>query len=91
MNGSEDLKRHLGHDTPKSVGMPRPVVALLSDFGSRDHYAGTMKGVILSICPDVALVDISHDIPPHAIQPVSYTHRRAHETLRWLGWRGGGG
>ncbi len=68
MNGSEDLKRHLGQDTPKSVGMPRPVVALLSDFGSRDHYAGTMKGVILSICPDVALVDISHDIPPHDIQ-----------------------
>ncbi|MCA1562709.1 MAG: SAM-dependent chlorinase/fluorinase [Acidobacteria bacterium] len=35
----------------------RPVIALLSDFGSSDHYAGTMKGVILSICPDVSLVD----------------------------------
>jgi S-adenosylmethionine hydrolase len=45
----------------------RPVIALVSDFGSRDHYAGTMKGVILSICPDVALVDISHDIPPHDV------------------------
>ena len=48
--------------------MSRPIVALLSDFGSRDHYAGTMKGVILGICPDATLVDISHDIPPHDLQ-----------------------
>jgi hypothetical protein len=48
--------------------MARPIVALLSDFGSRDHYAGTMKGVILGICPDATLVDISHDIPPHDLQ-----------------------
>jgi S-adenosylmethionine hydrolase len=45
----------------------RPVIALLSDFGSRDHYAATMKGVILGICPDVTLIDISHDIPPHDV------------------------
>jgi S-adenosylmethionine hydrolase len=47
--------------------MSRPVIALLSDFGSRDHYAGTMKGVILGICPEAALVDISHEIPPHDV------------------------
>ena len=34
------------------LGM-RPVIALLSDFGTRDHYAGTMKGVMLSICPSI--------------------------------------
>ena len=45
----------------------RPVIALLSDFGTRDHYAGTMKGVMLGICPDVTLVDITHDIPPHDV------------------------
>jgi S-adenosylmethionine hydrolase len=45
--------------------MARPVVALLTDFGTRDHYAGTMKAVVLGICPDVTLVDITHDIPPH--------------------------
>lgn len=45
----------------------RPVIALLSDFGLRDHYAGTMKGVVLGICPDVTLVDLSHDVPPHDI------------------------
>jgi S-adenosyl-L-methionine hydrolase (adenosine-forming) len=47
--------------------MPRPVIALLTDFGTRDHYAGTMKGVMLGICPDATLVDISHDVPAHDV------------------------
>jgi S-adenosylmethionine hydrolase len=45
----------------------RPVIALLSDFGHRDHYAGTMKGVMLGICPDVTLVDITHDVTAHDV------------------------
>lgn len=45
----------------------RPIIALLSDFGARDHYAGTMKGVMLGICPDALLVDITHDIRPHDV------------------------
>jgi S-adenosyl-L-methionine hydrolase (adenosine-forming) len=45
----------------------RPLIALLTDFGTHDHYAGTMKGVILGICPEAALVDITHDIPPHDV------------------------
>lgn len=45
----------------------RPVIALLTDFGSVDHYAGTMKGVALGICPDATLVDITHDIPAHDV------------------------
>jgi len=47
--------------------MARPVIALLTDFGTRDHYAGTMKGVALGICPDAMLVDISHDLPAHDV------------------------
>src|SRR4029453_18071955 len=45
----------------------RPVIALLSDFGTRDHYPGTMKGVMIGICPDVTLVDITHEITPHDV------------------------
>ena len=45
----------------------RPLIALLSDFGTQDHYAGTMKGVALGICPDASCVDITHDIPPHDV------------------------
>jgi hypothetical protein len=47
--------------------MGRPVIALLTDFGLRDHYAGTMKGVMLGICPDATLVDISHEIAAHDV------------------------
>jgi S-adenosyl-L-methionine hydrolase (adenosine-forming) len=47
--------------------MARPVIALLTDFGTTNHYAGTMKGVVLGICPDVTLVDIAHDLPPHDV------------------------
>ena len=39
------------------IPVARPVIALLTDFGTRDHYAGTMKGVALSICPDATLVE----------------------------------
>jgi len=47
--------------------MARPTVAFLSDFGTRDHYAGTLKAVVLSVCPDATLVDIGHEIPPHDV------------------------
>src|SRR5688572_21205864 len=57
----------------------RPIIALLSDFGTRDHYAGVMKGVALSICPDAVLVDISHDLPvhdiPHASRELAATYK----------------
>jgi len=47
--------------------MAKPIIALLTDFGTRDHYAGVIKGVALSVCPDVTLVDLSHDLPAHDI------------------------
>jgi S-adenosylmethionine hydrolase len=47
--------------------MGRPVIALMTDFGTRDHYAGAMKGVALGICPDATLVDITHDLPAHDV------------------------
>jgi hypothetical protein len=47
--------------------MAKPLIALLSDFGTRDHYAGVMKGVILGICPDATLVDLSHELPAHDV------------------------
>jgi|AFSR01.1.fsa_nt_gi hypothetical protein len=45
----------------------RPLVTLLTDFGTADHFVAAMKGVILDIHRDVDIVDISHDIPPHDI------------------------
>ena len=43
--------------------MKRPVITLLTDFGQRDPYVASMKGVMLSICPEATIIDISHEIP----------------------------
>jgi S-adenosylmethionine hydrolase len=48
------------------------VIALLTDFGLTDHYAGAMKGVILSRLPGVRLVDISHDVSSHGVRQAAY-------------------
>jgi S-adenosylmethionine hydrolase len=61
--------------------MARPLIAFLSDFGTRDHYVGVIRGVILSTCPDVTLVDISHDIPPHDI---AFAARELEATYRYF-------
>lgn len=45
----------------------RPVIALLTDFGTTDHYVGAMKGVILGICRDAAIVDITHEVAPQDV------------------------
>jgi S-adenosyl-L-methionine hydrolase (adenosine-forming) len=38
------------------------IVTLTSDFGLRDPYVAEMKAVILSICPEATIVDITHEI-----------------------------
>jgi S-adenosylmethionine hydrolase len=43
------------------------IIALLTDFGYKDNFVGVMKGVILSINPQVNLVDISHGARPQSI------------------------
>lgn len=40
----------------------RGPIALLTDFGYQDHYAGVMRGVIASLAPDAPIVDISHGV-----------------------------
>jgi S-adenosylmethionine hydrolase len=48
--------------------MKKPIISLLTDFGEKDHYVASMKGVILKINPQCALVDITHEVRPHDIQ-----------------------
>jgi S-adenosylmethionine hydrolase len=40
-----------------------PIITFTTDFGSRDGYAGAMKGVVLSMAPEARLVDITHGVP----------------------------
>ena len=45
--------------------MARPIITLTTDYGTNDHLVGVMKGVILSINPEVNIVDITHSVLPH--------------------------
>lgn len=51
---------------------PRKIITLLTDFGTRDPYVATMKGVIYRIVPDAVVVDITHEIQPGNIQQASF-------------------
>lgn len=51
------------------------IIALLTDFGTRDYYVGAMKGVILSIAPSAVIVDITHEIEPQNICEAAFTLR----------------
>jgi S-adenosylmethionine hydrolase len=44
-----------------------PVITLTTDFGLKDGFVGTMKGVIWSICPPAQIADISHLIAPQNV------------------------
>jgi S-adenosylmethionine hydrolase len=48
------------------------IITLTTDFGASDGYVGTMKGVILSIAPNVTLVDITHEIAPQHVRQAAY-------------------
>lgn len=49
------------------------LIALLTDFGSRDHYAGVLHGVIARIAPQVPVVDLTHGIPPQDVNSAALT------------------
>ena len=49
------------------------VITLLTDFGTADYFVAAMKGVILTINPQVSLVDITHEIPPQDIEAGAFT------------------
>jgi S-adenosylmethionine hydrolase len=46
----------------------RPIITLLTDFGTADGYVAELKGVLFSAAPDVAVVDLSHEIPPQDVE-----------------------
>jgi len=54
------------------ISMSRPIITLTTDFGQADGYAGAMKGIILGICPEANVVDISHEIRPQAVRQAAY-------------------
>jgi len=49
-----------------------PIITLTTDFGLAEGYVGTMRGVILSIAPEVTLVDLSHEVPAQDVRAAAF-------------------
>ena len=54
--------------------MPQPsgLITLLTDFGDRDYFVASMKGVILNINPRATIIDLSHHVSPHSVESAAY-------------------
>jgi hypothetical protein len=52
---------------------PPALIALLTDFGLADAYAGILQGVIGGIAPQARVVDLTHELPAGDIPRAAYT------------------
>ncbi len=57
-----------------------PIITLTTDFGWRDHYVGAVKGVILGICRNASIVDLSHHVPAQDVVHGSFVIGEAHRS-----------
>ncbi len=48
------------------------IITLLTDFGTKDPYVGIMKGVVLGLNPNAAIVDLTHQIAPGDITQAAH-------------------
>ncbi len=56
-------------------------ISFLSDYGLADEFVGVSKSVIRTICPDVLVIDITHDIEPHDVRAGGLALARAAQYL----------
>jgi len=55
-----------------------PILTLTTDFGTKDGFVGTLKGVIWGICPAAQIADISHEISPQNVLEGAFALWRAY-------------
>lgn len=53
------------------------IITLTTDLGEKDFYQSALKGSIISLLPDVNLIDITHNISPFNIQQAAFTLKNA--------------
>ena len=58
--------------------MTNPIITLTTDYGTNDHLAGVLKGVILKINPEVQIVDITHGVTPYDLRGGAMTIANAY-------------
>jgi S-adenosylmethionine hydrolase len=55
------------------------IITLTTDFGSKDHSVGSLKGAIYSRLPEARIVDISHQVTPFHVQEAAYIINNAYK------------
>src|SRR5687767_13086365 len=58
----------------------KPAVVFITDFGLKDGAVSAMKGVAVSVDPDLRLFDVTHEIPPYNMWEADY---RLEQTARY--------
>lgn len=49
------------------------MITLLTDFGTADYFVPAVKGVILSLNPQIQIIDLTHQIPAQDIAAAAFT------------------
>jgi hypothetical protein len=63
------------------MGAPFDTITFLSDYGTGDEFVGVVKSVIRAIAPQVTVIDLTHDIPPHDVRAGGLTLGRSAQYL----------
>ncbi|AZJ35586.1 S-adenosyl-l-methionine hydroxide adenosyltransferase family protein [Tenacibaculum singaporense] len=57
------------------------LITLTTDFGTKDHFVGAVKGAIYSELPNAKIVDITHEISPFNITETAYILKNAYKSF----------
>jgi S-adenosylmethionine hydrolase len=57
------------------------LITLTTDFGTKDHFVGAVKGAIYNELPDANIVDITHHITPFNITETAYILKNAYKSF----------
>lgn len=58
-----------------------PIITLTTDFGTKDHFVGAVKGAIYNELNDVRIVDISHHVTPFGITEAAYILKNSYQNF----------
>lgn len=57
------------------------IITLTTDFGTKDHFVGAIKGAIFSELSDAKIVDITHEISPFNITETAYILQNSYKSF----------
>ncbi len=54
--------------SPDPTPPPRPLVVLMTDFGTTDDAVGLVRGAVLAVAPDAQVLDLTHEVPAYDLE-----------------------